>query len=71
MNLPTILTPSYSLKTKENFKIEIFNISGRKIKEIKVKDSIFPFKNLKKGIYFLRIKKNELKNELKKVIIVL
>uniref|UniRef100_A0A7V4ABL1 T9SS type A sorting domain-containing protein n=1 Tax=candidate division WOR-3 bacterium TaxID=2052148 RepID=A0A7V4ABL1_UNCW3 len=67
LNLPTILTPSYSLKTKESLTIEIFNISGRKIKEIKVKDFAFPFKNLKEGTYFLRIN-NEKK--LKRIILI-
>jgi len=55
LNFPTILTPSYILKTKNPLKIEIYNTSGRKIREIFVKENATPFKNLKEGIYFIKI----------------
>jgi len=61
LNFPTILNSSYILKTKEPLKIEIYNASGRKINEILVKDKGMPFKNLKGGIYFIKINKKDFK----------
>jgi len=61
LNFPTILNSSYILKTKEPLKIKIYNASGRKISEILVKDKGMPFKNLKGGIYFIKINKKEFK----------
>jgi len=61
LKIPTILNSSYILKTKEPLKIEIYNPSGRKIKELFVKGKMMPFKNLKGGIYFIKINDKELK----------
>lgn len=54
IHLPSILNSSFVFKS--NTTLEIYNVSGRKIGEITIKNKGFPFKGLEKGVYFVKIK---------------
>ncbi len=61
LSFPSIIKSSFVLNTNRKIELKIYNISGRKIKEAIVINKERPFKNLKKGIYFLKIKGEEVK----------
>jgi hypothetical protein len=59
--LKTIIKDKMVLKIEEPSFISIYNESGRKIKEIFANDKILEIKNLKGGIYWIKLKNEKFK----------
>lgn len=68
---PNPISDNFNIKTNENLKsIEVYDINGRKIQDLSVNlgSNSYSLKNLKNSVYILRIKADDDKTYIKKVI---